>query len=54
MWSTTWKFKSGYHEIATDDTAYIYAICKKIDPEAFMNTISTSRVIGRFYLRPRD
>ena len=29
----------------------------KSDPvgsDAFINTISTSRVIGRFYLRPRD
>ena len=40
--------------VAADDTTRIYAVCKKIDPAAFMNTMSTSRVIGRFYLRPRD
>ena len=40
--------------VAADDTAYIYAICKSIDPGSFIDTISTSRVIGRFYLRPRD
>jgi len=43
-----------YSVVAADDTTYIYAICKKIDPAAFINTMSTSRVIGRFYLRPRD
>ena len=43
-----------YSVVAADDTAYIYSICKKIDPNAFINTMSTSRVIGRFYLRPRD
>ncbi|MBR4523091.1 MAG: YitT family protein [Kiritimatiellae bacterium] len=40
--------------VAADDTPHIYALCKSIDPGAFINTISTSRVIGRFYLRPRD
>jgi len=40
--------------VAADDTPHIYALCKSIDPDAFINTISTSRVIGRFYLRPRD
>ena len=40
--------------VAADDTTRIYTICKNIDPDAFINTISTSRVIGRFYLRPRD
>ena len=40
--------------VAADDTAHIYAICKSIDPGSFIDTISTSRVIGRFYLRPRD
>lgn len=40
--------------VAADDTTRIYALCKAIDPDAFINTISTSRVIGRFYLRPRD
>ena len=43
-----------YSVVAADDTSRIYAICKKIDKAAFVNTISTSRVIGRFYLRPRD
>ncbi|MBQ2623713.1 MAG: DUF2179 domain-containing protein [Kiritimatiellae bacterium] len=43
-----------YSVVAADNTAYIYSICKKIDPNAFINTMSTSRVIGRFYLRPRD
>ena len=43
-----------YSVVAADDTTYIYAICKKLDPQAFINTMSTSRVIGRFYLRPRD
>ena len=42
------------HVVAADDTAYIYTLCKKIDPDAFINTMSTSRIIGRFYLRPRD
>ena len=40
--------------VAADDTPHIYALCKTIDPDAFINTISTSRIIGRFYLRPRD
>lgn len=40
--------------VAADDTTRIYALCKTIDPDAFINTISTSRIIGRFYLRPRD
>ena len=40
--------------VAADDTTRIYSICKSIDPQAFINTISTSRVIGRFYMRPRD
>lgn len=40
--------------VAADDTPRIYTLCKAIDPDAFINTISTSRVIGRFYLRPRD
>ncbi len=43
-----------YSVVAADDTTFIYAVCKKIDPGAFINTMSTSRVIGRFYLRPRD
>ena len=43
-----------YSVVAADDTPHIYAVCKKIDPAAFINTMSTSRVIGRFYLRPRD
>ncbi|MBO5647853.1 MAG: YitT family protein [Kiritimatiellae bacterium] len=43
-----------YSVVAADDTVYIYSICKKIDPDAFINTMSTSRVIGRFYHRPRD
>ena len=40
--------------VAADDPSRIYALCKSIDADAFINTISTSRVIGRFYLRPRD
>jgi len=40
--------------VAADDTTHIYALCKTLDPDAFINTMSTSRVIGRFYLRPRD
>lgn len=40
--------------VAADDTSHIYALCKSIDPDAFINTVSTSRIIGRFYLRPRD
>lgn len=40
--------------VAADDTPHLYTLCKNIDPDAFINTISTSRVIGRFYLRPRD
>ena len=43
-----------YSIVAADDTTRIYALCKSIDPGAFINTISTSRVIGRFYMRPRD
>lgn len=40
--------------VSADNTTHIYALCKSIDPDAFINTISTSRLIGRFYLRPRD
>ncbi len=40
--------------VAADDTASIYALCKSLDPNAFIGTVSTSRVIGRFYLRPRN
>lgn len=40
--------------VAADDTPHIYTLCKGIDPDAFIDTISTSRVIGRFYLRPRN
>ena len=40
--------------VAADDTTRIYALCKSLDSDAFINTISTSRIIGRFYLRPRD
>ena len=40
--------------VAADETPHIYTLCKSIDPDAFINTISTSRIIGRFYLRPRD
>ena len=40
--------------VAADDTPHIFTLCKGIDPDAFINTISTSRVIGRFYLRPRN
>lgn len=43
-----------YSVVAADDTPHIYALCKKIDKNAFINTMSTSRVIGRFYLRPRN
>ena len=43
-----------YSVVAADDTAHIYSLCKGIDPDAFINTISTSRVIGRFYMRPRE
>ena len=43
-----------YSIVAADDTTRIYALCKSIDPGAFINTISTSRVIGRFYMRPRE
>ena len=43
-----------YSVVAADDTSRIYSICKKIDKSAFVNTISTSRIIGRFYMRPRD
>lgn len=43
-----------YSVVAADDTAHICSICKKIDPSAFINTMSTSRVVGRFYMRPRD
>ncbi len=43
-----------YSVVAANDTTRIHAICKAIDPGAFINTMSTSRVIGRFYLRPRD
>ena len=39
----------------TDPTkALFYSVCKKIEPNAFINTMSTSRVNGCFYLRPRD
>lgn len=40
--------------VAADETPQIYALCKTMDPNAFINTLSTSRVIGRFYLRPRE
>lgn len=40
--------------VAADETTHVYALCKTIDPDAFINAVSTSRVIGRFYLRPRD
>ena len=40
--------------VAADDTPRIYALCKSNDENAFITTISTSRVIGRFYMRPRD
>ena len=40
--------------VAADDTPRVYALCKSQDPQAFINTISTSRVIGRFYMRPRE
>ena len=40
--------------VSADNTPHIYALCKSLDPDAFINTISTSRIIGRFYLRPRD
>ncbi|MBO7482657.1 MAG: YitT family protein [Kiritimatiellae bacterium] len=40
--------------VAADETSHVYALCKTIDPDAFINAVSTSRVIGRFYLRPRD
>ena len=40
--------------VSADNTPHIYALCKTLDPTAFINTLSTSRVIGRFYLRPRD
>jgi len=40
--------------VAADETPHIYTLCKSIDPDAFINTVSTSRIIGRFYLRPRD
>ena len=40
--------------VAADDTTRIYAMCKSIDPGAFINAVSTSRVIGRFYMRPRN
>ncbi|MBQ4439743.1 MAG: YitT family protein [Kiritimatiellae bacterium] len=40
--------------VAADDTTKIHSLCKTIDPEAFIDVMSTSRVIGRFYLRPRD
>ena len=40
--------------VAADDTPRIYTLCKSIDGDAFIDTVSTSRVIGRFYLRPRD
>lgn len=43
-----------YSVVAADDTAAIYSICKTLDPDAFITATSTSRVIGRFYLRPRD
>ncbi|MBR4476444.1 MAG: YitT family protein [Kiritimatiellae bacterium] len=40
--------------VAADETTHVYALCKTVDPDAFINAVSTSRVIGRFYLRPRD
>lgn len=40
--------------VAADDTTKIHSLCKTIDPKAFIDVMSTSRVIGRFYLRPRD
>ncbi len=40
--------------VAADDTPRVYTLCKSQDPQAFINTISTSRVIGRFYMRPRE
>lgn len=43
-----------YSVVAADDTAKIYALCKTIDPGAFIGTMNASRVIGRFYMRPRD
>jgi uncharacterized membrane-anchored protein YitT (DUF2179 family) len=43
-----------YSVVGADDTAHIYSLCKKIDPDAFINTMNTSHIIGRFYLRPRE
>lgn len=43
-----------YSVVSADDTARIYALCKTIDKDAFIGAMSTSRVMGRFYLRPRD
>ena len=40
--------------VAADDTPKVHSLCKSIDPSAFIDVMSTSRVIGRFYLRPRD
>jgi uncharacterized membrane-anchored protein YitT (DUF2179 family) len=43
-----------YSVVAADDTTRVCMICKKIDPSAFITAISTSRVVGRFYMRPRE
>ncbi len=52
--STGAKNQVVYSVVAADDTAAIYSLCKTLDPDAFITASSTSRVIGRFYLRPRD
>ncbi len=43
-----------YSVVSAPDTERIITQVRKIDQNAFINTLNTSHLVGRFYLRPRD
>lgn len=43
-----------YSVVSTDESSRVIAAIKKVDEKAFINSIKTERIKGRFYQKPKD
>ncbi len=48
------KHKVVYSVVSASDTHKVIQTVKEIDPHAFINSIRSTEIAGRFYMRPKD
>jgi len=61
--STIWAAEGGYKEdwrnvvysvVAGSDVKRVTSVIRQIDPDAFINTVSSTRIMGHFYQEKKD